>query len=433
MNLVELVRKAGVVGAGGAGFPTYVKLQSKPELIIVNGAECEPLLYVDQYLMNEYSEVLIETLENIRQFTGAEKAIFALKEKYQNAWDSLSKASRKLSNIELFPLGSYYPTGDEHVLVYDVTGKTIPPGGIPIDIGIVTINVETLFNVSKAMKGEPVINSFLTLTGEVDPPVTLSVPIGTVMGDLLKRYSKRISPGVTILDGGPMMGFIRKKDASIVKTTKGLILLNENHPLIKRRLATDESILKIARSVCCHCNFCTENCPRYLLGHKLEPHRIMWGMSMGDIDKAQILSSVELCCQCGICELWACPMEISVRTLIGRLKSTPGEKTLDKTDMGVHYEYNDRRIPTSRLVARVGLTKYDKPAPFRNDEWIPKKVKIPLKQHIGVPASPVVKVGDNVEQGQVIGDVPEDKLGVPVHASIFGQVTGIDGVITIER
>ena len=151
MELVEKVKKAGIVGAGGAGFPTYVKFTSKPEYLIVNGAECEPLIHVDNEITVHYAKELLKTLNELKNEIGAEHAVFAIKKKHTKAIETLQKEIVTFPDIELFFLQDIYPAGDEQVLVYDITKRIVPEGGIPLAVGCVVINVETLLNIHNAI------------------------------------------------------------------------------------------------------------------------------------------------------------------------------------------------------------------------------------------------------------------------------------------
>jgi Na+-translocating ferredoxin:NAD+ oxidoreductase RnfC subunit len=183
--LVTAVRDAGVVGAGGAGFPTHVKLAAQVECIIVNGAECEPLLHVDQELAKAYAPELVEALRACVSSTGASAGIFALKEKYREARGALTAAVAGQAGLSVFALENSYPAGDEHVLVHEVTGRVVPEGGIPLNVGIVVLNVETLYNIWSALQGQPVTDTFVTVCGEVKQPATLRLAVGTSIADAL--------------------------------------------------------------------------------------------------------------------------------------------------------------------------------------------------------------------------------------------------------
>ena len=179
MGVVEQIRDAGVVGAGGAGFPTHIKAGGKAEIVLANGAECEPLLRVDRLMMQHYPQQVVRGLKAIMESTGAGNGVICLKKKYHDAIDVLEQAISGEPKIRLFTMESYYPAGDEQQMVYEVTGKVVPTGGIPLDVGAVVCNVSTLINIANAMDGQPVIDKVVTVGGEVKRPVTLKVPIGT--------------------------------------------------------------------------------------------------------------------------------------------------------------------------------------------------------------------------------------------------------------
>ena len=155
MSLSEKILSAGVIGAGGAGFPTHIKANAETKIVVANGAECEPLIHKDYELMVHFGEEIVEGLKLLRESTGASKALFGIKKKNTVAINSVKKHFNG-SNIELTYLGDFYPSGDEYELVYEATGRLIPPAGISLDIGCVVNNVETLYNIFKANKNEPV-------------------------------------------------------------------------------------------------------------------------------------------------------------------------------------------------------------------------------------------------------------------------------------
>src|SRR4030042_2684779 len=186
LNLIDVAREAGIVGAGGAGFPTYVKLQSNVDTLIVNAAECEPLLRVDQQLLERECERIISAADAARRTVGARDLLVGIKAKYKNALASLEELLGKYE-FKVFKLDDYYPAGDEVVLIYDVLGRIVPAGGIPREVGVLVMNVESLLNISNAIDGIPVLDKYLTLTGQVIEPVTLKVPIGVLLEDLLSE------------------------------------------------------------------------------------------------------------------------------------------------------------------------------------------------------------------------------------------------------
>src|SRR5262249_30460613 len=166
LMLSEKLREHGVVGAGGAGFPTYVKAQSKVEYIIANGAECEPLIHKDAEIMRHFPAEILAGMTSMMDATGAGKGIFGVKTKNAESIEAL-KGALKDDRIEFCLLGDFYPSGDEYELVYSATGRLIPPAGIPLQVGCVVNNVETLYNVALAERGTPVTEKFLSVCGAV--------------------------------------------------------------------------------------------------------------------------------------------------------------------------------------------------------------------------------------------------------------------------
>ncbi len=426
-TLAEQVKRAGVVGAGGAGFPTHVKASARARWVIANGAECEPLLRVDQQLMISGASELIEGLELMGEAVGASKVVIALKKKYQGAVDALrGEIARRDSRVELFLMGSYYPAGDEHILVYEVTGLLVPEGGIPMDVGVVVDNVGTLINVCRAARGQPVTHRALTVAGEVRRPITLSVPVGAFVEDIIAAAGGATVDEYEVLDGGPIMGGFSA--GQISKKTTGLIVLPKDHKQVLYKRRAIENDVKMAAWACDQCRYCTDHCPRYLNGHRMEPHIIMRlvGQQRADCIPPEDLAKAYLCCQCGVCGMYACPTTISPDKVIAGLMKTMKEKGVEKTlrnaDLTPHPFKDGRKIPVSRFASRIGVKKYDRDAPLQKEPLFVKRVNIPLQQHVGVPCRPLVADGDRVEEGKMIGDVPPDALGAPIHASISGTV-----------
>ncbi len=437
-DIAQKVFQAGVVGAGGAGFPTHVKLRAKAEIYLVNGAECEPLLKVDQQLAVQEAALLIRGLALGMQATGAREGIIGLKAKYAEAIAALEPLLHP--NMRIHILQDIYPSGDEVITIWMATGRRVPPGGIPLDIGVVVSNVQTLINVARAVdSGIPVTQRTLTVTGAVRQPLTVTVPVGTSL-----RETIPLAGGLSIeeksaayIDGGPMMGrLLDSLDTPVTKTTGGIIALPDDHLLIRRRRSDMRSVLNMARTVCEQCLLCTELCPRHLIGHELPPHLIVRSVNYNHIAQPSVLLSALTCSECAICEAYACPVEISPMRINQALKAqfraegARYEGALRSADPMI----DGRLIPISRLVARIGLTQYNRKAPLSPQHHSPERVAIKLRQHIGAPAVANVAAGDSVRCGQCIGDIPDGALGAPIHASIDGTVTSVTSdAIYIER
>ncbi|HNR69114.1 MAG TPA: SLBB domain-containing protein [bacterium] len=429
---LQKIRAAGVVGAGGAGFPTYKKLDAQVDHIIANGAECEPLMYKDREVLLQEKERLLEGLSIMQRITGAKKVTIAIKRKNSDVANLLDADSRRLG-FTTFIMEDVYPAGDEYILVYDITGRLIPPGGLPLQVGALVQNVETIVNIARAMAGEPVTDKFVTVTGAVDQAITVRIPIGTRFSDCLALAGGATVSHPLVFTGGIMMGGV-ETDLSmpVVKTNGGLIFLPTDHPVAMRKLAPAAQYLRIGHSCCDQCSMCTELCPRYLLGYPIEPHKVMRSLLMTGDDLDRISLWAAYCCECNVCSLFACPEKLDPKNICADAKKRLRENGLSRTpdelaalSRDVHPVRSGREVPITMLYQRLGLKPYDRKAHFLETNFVPAEVELPLQQHIGAAAVPVVKSGDTVVRGQLIADVPGEKLGCPVHASISGRISKV--------
>lgn len=437
--IVDKVKNAGVVGAGGAGFPTHVKVNADVDTVLVNGASCEPLLMGDPYLMEVETARMVKGLNIILDCTGAKRGIICLKGKHKKAMASIMEAVKNdtTGRLDFFELKDFYPAGDEHILVREVLGKTIPEAGIPLQVGVVVSNVETLCNIASAMEDKPLTHRYLTVTGEVATPMVVKVPVGSMVSHVIEFAGGPVISDFRVVDGGPMMGKVLLDiNQPVTKTTSGLIVLSADHNVVAGKIMDPKVVRRITNTICCQCTQCTDLCPRNLLGHSLHPHKLMRVLESGVIT-SEIAKEALLCSECGICEKFACPMMISPREVNVQIKQElikNGIRWNATGDIPVNHPFRDTRyIPTKRLMQRLNVTKYDTHPGFSVKEFAPKFVKIPLQQHIGACALCVVKKGDAVKAGTLIGEIPENALGARIHASIDGVVEEIaGGVVTIK-
>jgi Predicted NADH:ubiquinone oxidoreductase, subunit RnfC len=442
MELLDKLKTAGIIGAGGAGFPTHVKLNSKADFILLNGAECEPLLRVDQQLMEFYPEQIISGLVMAGDIVEAKKAIIGIKVKHKDVIDILNNTIEKMGLTEKVIVGELpdvYPAGDEQVLVYELTGRVVPELGIPIAVGCVVVNAETALNIYRASEDKPVTMKYVTVAGDVPNPVTVRVPVGTPIRKLLELSGRGDLTGYAVIDGGPMMGpLLKDPDGFITKKSKGLVVLPDDHSLIMHKKREMKSAIRLNRSACEQCSMCTDMCPRHLLGHGTSPHKMVRAMAYSaEIDEN--VSVAQTCCQCNLCEYFSCPAGINPKMANVYFMTKTREAKIKYQPSGEPYKPNPNRdyrmVPSKRLIARIGIRKFDQPAPLDiNSTMDTDIVGIHVDSHVGAPASPMVQVGDMVTEGQMIANVPEGAMGAAVHASISGQVEAIgDGIITIRR
>jgi len=217
---------------------------------------------------------------------------------------------------------------------------------------------------------------------------------------------------------------------------RDLIVLPDDHSLVRRKSRTMGQAVRVNRSACEQCTMCTDLCPRHLLGHSTVPHKMVRAVAYNMPADEQTTAALT-CCQCNLCEYFACPAGISPRMAnvyyMFRLRDA-GMKHTPKPEFHAHPLREYRQIPSARLIARLDLTRYNGPAPLTEDPLLtPTLVGIPLHDHVGAPAQPVVQVGEHVAKGQCIAQVPEGSLGAAVHASIDGVVESVDNEIVIRR
>jgi RnfABCDGE-type electron transport complex C subunit len=439
-KLIDAVRQAGVVGEGGAGFPAHVKYAARVETVIANGCECEPLLFSDQHIMATRARRIVYALQAVRQAMGARRAVVAIKDKYARAAAALAEAMTG-DGLELFRLDNFYPAGDEQILVYEITGRTVPPLGLPTEVGVVVANVGTLSSVAEALDGRPVTHKIVTVTGEVARPAVVRVPVGTRVARLVEHCGPVTVADPVIVMGGPMMGrMVDRPEALaaevITKTCGGVVVLPRGHYLHQAATLSVAEMQRRARTACIQCRYCTDLCPRFLIGQEFETHKVMRTFS-GATQAAQGAVQAALCCECGLCELFSCPMHLSPRRINQLFKARMRQEGLaydGPRAVSAHQAALRayRKIPTDRLAVKIGIDGYMGLHPGFEGDWNPGEVRIPLSQHIGAAAIAVVRPGQRVKAGDLIGEIPEGCLGARVHASIDGAVTAVDQAVTVK-
>src|ERR1017187_3927839 len=428
---IRRVGELGIVGAGGGGFPTEVKLDTRVPLVIANAAECEPLLHKDKELLHHHAEPFLRGMVQTMEMVGAQQGVIGIKGKYL---DIIAALEQQLPmGIRIVPLPDAYPSGDEFILVHMVTGRVIPPGGLPKDVDALVANVETLMNIGL---DQPVTHKYLTVAGAVANPITVRVPVGISIGEVIAAAGGATVDDFSVLLGGVMMA----KPAAglnfpITKTTGGIVVLPSSHKLMERHQAKWPQIARIGRSACDQCRFCTEFCPRYLLGHPIEPHRAMQTLGFtGGAD--QMVMGTLYCCECNLCTMYACPEDLDPKSVCVQGKPVARERGLTFKGAPESVTPNPmaefRRVPMKRLIARLGLSGFNNVGPLTHVEFSPSRVVLPLKQHAGVPAVPVVKTGDRVRAGDLLAQPEAGKLGARIHASIGGVARLTHDAVVID-
>lgn len=291
----NLVKEAGVVGLGGAGFPSHVKLtpkdESKIDTIIVNGAECEPYLTSDYRMMLEEPESIIKGLNIILQLFDNAKGVIAIESNKPEAIKLMTELVKDEPRITVCPLQTKYPQGGERTLIYAVTGRKINSTMLPADVGCMVDNVDTVISIYNAVaKNIPLIRRIITVTGDaVANPQNYNARIGTSYTELLEASGGFKAEAAKVISGGPMMG---------------QALFNLNIPITKTSSAltcmTKDEVAENAPSACIRCGRCVKVCPGNIV-----PQMIMEAAERSDMERFIKLNGME-CCECGCCA-YICP------------------------------------------------------------------------------------------------------------------------------
>ena len=432
----ELMQSAGILGAGGAGFPSYAKLAQGADTLVVNGAECEPLLYTDYHLLKRELSLVLTGISSVLESVSIPKALLAVK---QHTAEKLkwTEGQRLADNIFVKVLPNVYPMGDEISLIYEATGRVVKPGNLPITAGVIVLNVETLYNVGNVVRyGKPVTETWLTIGGDVAQPITLKVPVGTPVETVFEKYGIVVPETHTVLDGGPSMGKVIDPETAVIgKTTKGLLILPNSSAAVSSKFLDAKKSVARAETACCQCTRCTDMCPRYLLGYPLEPHKMVrTAMSAAEFLPEMVITA-NLCCGCGICETLACCQGISPKAVITQYKEVIGKNKIRyvaKDEVQARDERDWRMVPSDKWESVLGVKFFDRVSVFKDDELSTKRVEISLRPHIGVPSVPCIQDGDAVQKGDVVATAGEG-LSISQHASISGTAYIENGKIIIKR
>lgn len=431
MELIE-IESLGVVGAGGAGFPTHVKLDSHPDTVIMNAAECEPLLHKDMQMLLHYPDEVLKGLKAVMQITGARSGIIGIKEKHQEEIELLN--SKVNDDIAIVPVEDVYPAGDEITLIYMTTGRLVQPGDLPISVGCIVQNVETLHNIGI---NKPVVDKFISVAGAVEEPATIKVPVGITFSEVLSHFNITTQDYV-VRSGGLMMGALEYNlDNVVSKRTGALIVLPADHYCVTmyERFKTDHDVDRIAKAGCDQCNFCTEFCPRYLLGHPVRPETAMRNRMFTREDFPMLDPGSFSCCECNLCTLYACPEGLDPKgaTVIEKRLLREQNIKWNGGPVSVHPMYDYRRVPTQKLMQRLDVLRFKDEGPLKRLDINPVTIRVPLNQHLGSPAVSIVRPGDQVKRYDLIGRAT-GRISSNIHASIDGIVREISkDEIVIQR
>ena len=291
-EILTAIKEAGIVGLGGAGFPTHVKISTdkKIDYVVINGAECEPYITADYRLMLEETEKLVEGIDILLSLFEDARAIIGIESNKPDAIKLLTERT-KGTRISVMPLKTKYPQGAERMLVDAATGRRLTRGQLPADIGCITANVATAIAIANAVKySTPLIKKVVTVTGDaITTPGNFRVRIGSNQLELIEAAGGFVGEPEKLIAGGPMMGMaMYTADVPVVKTTSCLLAMSED------AVAANEP------SNCINCGMCTRVCPEKLL-----PLRLMVAADMHRLDDFEKFNGME-CIECGSCT-YVCP------------------------------------------------------------------------------------------------------------------------------
>ena len=308
-ELRQIIREAGIVGLGGATFPTHVKL-SPPQgkeihTLILNGAECEPFLSTDHRVMVEMGAELVAGMKLLMQACGATAAVIGIEKNKPEAIAKLTELCQDLDNVQVIGLPVVYPQGGERQLIKSLTGKEVPVGGLPLDLGIVVSNVATAVAVYQAVAlGQPLIDRVVTVSGKgIVRPGNIRVRLGTSLGDLIEFCGGMTADAVKVVNGGPMMGkAVSSLDLPVTKGTSGILVF------------TDAEVRIYEEKTCIRCASCVDACPMKLLPNYLG----LYSRKSMYNDAEQI--NLFNCIECGCCS-YVCPARIPLVHYIQKAKN----------------------------------------------------------------------------------------------------------------
>lgn len=344
-EIIEEIRQAGIVGLGGAGFPSYMKIASekhKIDTLILNGIECEPYITCDQMLMQTQPQEVIKGMLIIQRALGAKHCIIAIENNKPKALKALNDAAKlfpQSENFEIVQVPTAYPAGGEKQLIQTLTNSEVPSQGLPMDIGIVCHNVGTAYSISRAIEyREPLLSRYMTVAGSVEKARVLEVLIGTPISHLIDECGGNRKTLNKVIMGGPMMGFALHDDETPVVKITNCILVNAkigDVPLPSRGHTA---------MPCIRCGACAEACPVGLL-----PQQLYWYARAKEFDKVQDYNLFD-CIECGCCD-YVCPSHIPLVNYYRYAKTTIWKNEQEKVVSDIsrqRHEFHNFRIERTK-------------------------------------------------------------------------------------
>ncbi|MCQ2537227.1 MAG: electron transport complex subunit RsxC [Lachnospiraceae bacterium] len=325
-SFIEAVKNSGIVGLGGAGFPTAVKLDvkdtSRIQELVINAAECEPYITSDTRTMIDDAQDVVDAVKLFEQYLNVKKVLIGIEANKPEAIKKMQECFKDDSAVTVVTLPSVYPQGAEKVIIKNTTGKVVPAGKLPIDVGCVVCNVTTMASIARYIKtGMPLVEKYVTIDGSaIKKPGNYIIPVGMLISEIMERLEINPDEVGKVLYGGPMMGIsVPELDsAPVLKNTNAITFMSE------------KDAVSPEATQCIHCGRCAENCPMHLT-----TFAIARAYAKNDAEELRRLR-VDICCECGTCS-FVCPanrplVEVNklskgvVRDLIAKEKAKEAEK-----------------------------------------------------------------------------------------------------------
>lgn len=401
-HLRNLVRDAGIVGLGGAGFPSFIKLnpgaRKSIDTLILNGAECEPYISCDDMLMRERAEEIVAGMRIIRHALNARRCIIAIEDNKPAAIAAMRAAAAGEADTQVVEVPTLYPQGGEKQLIYTVTGLEVPSNGLPIHIGVVGQNVGTARAVYRAVElGEPLISRYVTVTGgAVRKPANLEVLFGTPARELLEECDADFAAMDRVLVGGPMMGFaLHTLDAPVVKTANCILATGLAHmPASGYTLP------------CIRCGVCADACPVNLL-----PQQLYWHAKGKEFDRCQEYNLFD-CIECGCCA-YVCPSQIP---LVQHYRYAKGEIWAK--------EREKEKAELARRRHEFRLERIDRDKQERAAKLGKKKAELSGETVATAPATAAAPPKDEAKQAAILAALERQEAKKAQFAQRAGADTG---------
>ncbi len=411
--MIDAARAAGIVDATGQPLDARLRAASRPRVLVVDATDGDPAVGSARRGAAANPDRRIAGLRAAAEATGATRAVVAVERR-------AGEVARALAAVPVHLVDDLAGCGDPADLAWDVTGR---------HDGVLVLDAASIVALGAALGGEPVIERVVTVAGSVARPGVGLVPVGTTVEDLVAAAGgTTCGAGWMALGDGPLAGRPLDRDDVVTKGTRAIFVGAAGSDLVRRaRLSVADSVRR-SLSACERCAMCTDACPPRLLGGRLRPDELVRALGAPATAQAELVAALE-CTACGLCDV-ACPSGLSPRALV-----TAAARALVDRDVGSspaerghpHEARAHRRLGVGLVARRLGLGDGPLELPWEHWSIPPATVVLPLKMSLGHAARPLVRAGDRVLRGQLVGDVPEGAVGARLHASIGGIVDAITG------